>query len=128
MADSAAQSFDAPWADSAPLYSRRREPPPQAIAPRVEHLFLSMGVRAQRIDKCLDALGAQAVQIQIHAELQELAAYLRVLAEQRFRGRRPILGQHGDEMFLLGVEVSKELGLERQPSGLELLEVAAIGA
>ena len=31
-------------------------------------------------------------------------------------------------MFLLGVEVSEELGLERQPFGLELLEVAAIGA
>jgi hypothetical protein len=50
------------------------------------------GVRPQGLDECRDTLGAQVMQVDIDAELQELKADQSVLVEQRLRLARPILG------------------------------------
>ena len=83
---------------------------------------------AQGTHERFDALGAQAVEIQVHAQLQQPVADLAVVLEEEAGLTGPVLGERRNQMLLLGVEVPQQRGLERQPLRRELLEVAVVCA
>ena len=85
-------------------------------------------MRAQRLDEHGHAFGAQAVQIEIDAELDHLGANHLVVGEQRLRRDGPILREGRDDVLLLGLEVTEQLPLEGDPFAFELPPVAAVGA